>query len=362
VTEQRSGEIALNVLGKTETLATVKLPQARLGPLRAAAITPDFGWLLLSNQTRGAAWDLTHNVQTLEVRSFSGAWFGPDQFAYVDVPKFDEMDRQIMQLDLSFEKAKPGYKIGDEVARQYGPYILVTKKRRKQITGEILFSRDSLCLEMLLGRTFHETGSGLSDVDVELRDIRDGHIIWSRYFPHEMPSLSFGQGKLLLTWPLADAAARDELTNFSTLKNGADKSDYLLEQVPLQTNIPASGFLIKTNNGSFTIKHIFQIGNWVIASASGNQVFTYAVETGQVKAHLFGTSPSASSNGLLAIETEVGQIKLYDIATSQLKQQYTFSDPVSFKAFSPDGSRLFVITASQTAYILDLTKSSRPDA
>lgn len=145
-------------------------------------------------------------------------------------------------------------------------------------------------------------------------------------------------------------------------QSGADKSDYLLEQVSLQPNTPATGFLIKTNKGSFNVKHTFQVGDWVIASASGNQVFTYAVETGQVKSHLFGTYPSASSNGLLAIETEAGQIKLYDVATSQLKQQYTFSDPVSFKAFSPDGNRLLVITASQTVYILDLTKSSHPDA
>ena len=95
--------------------------------------------------------------------------------------------------------------------------------------------------------------------------------------------------------------------------------------------------------------------SWVIASASHNEILTYSVATGESKGHFFGTSPSASRTGLLAINGEIGQVNLYDMATSQLKQQYSFSDPVSFKTFSPDGNRLFVMTASQTAYILDVT-------
>lgn len=102
VTERLSGELALNVLGKTDAVATVKLPQARLGPLRAAAVSPDFNWLLLSNHTRGAVWDISHNIRTMEVRSFQGAWFGPDNAAYVDFPKFLEAEREIMRLNPVF--------------------------------------------------------------------------------------------------------------------------------------------------------------------------------------------------------------------------------------------------------------------
>jgi WD40 repeat protein len=78
------------------------------------------------------------------------------------------------------------------------------------------------------------------------------------------------------------------------------------------------------------------------------------MSSGQEKGHFFGTNPSASQNGLLALENQDGQLTIYDMASSQLKQQYTFADPISFKIFSPDGGRLFVVTASQTAYILDL--------
>jgi WD40 repeat protein len=123
----------------------------------------------------------------------------------------------------------------------------------------------------------------------------------------------------------------------------------------MQKGTPVAELVLKTNKGSFAVMHTLSVGDWVIASASGNQVLTYSTATGQKKGHFFGTSPSASTSGLLAVESEVGQINVYDMATSQLKQQYTFSDPVSFKRFSPDGTRLFVLTASQTAYILDVT-------
>jgi len=43
VTERLSGQLALNILGQTDTVATIKLPQARLGPLRAAAVSSRSG-------------------------------------------------------------------------------------------------------------------------------------------------------------------------------------------------------------------------------------------------------------------------------------------------------------------------------
>jgi len=99
-------------------------------------------------------------------------------------------------------------------------------------------------------------------------------------------------------------------------------------------------------------------GDWLIASATGNQVLTYSMASGQEKGHFFGTHPAASRNGLLALDSESGQLSVYDMKNSQLRQQYSFSDPVSLKAFSLDGSRLFVMTASQTAYILDLNATN----
>jgi len=88
--------------------------------------------------------------------------------------------------------------------------------------------------------------------------------------------------------------------------------------------------------------------------AGDNQVITYSLSTGEEKGHFFGDYPELSGNGLMALENEAGELSVYDLASSQPKQEYIFTDPVSLKRFSPDGKRLFVMTASQTAYILDL--------
>lgn len=354
VTERTSAELALNVVGKTDAVATVKLPQARLGPLRAAAVSPDFNWLLLSNRTRGAVWDVAHNIRTMELRSFYGAWFGPDQAAYLDFPKFMEAERGIVRVDPVLGGLAVGYKIGDENASQHGGYLLITKSKGGNSSGTIELSPQSLCLRMLFSRLFQVRGVAAADEDVEIRDVRDGHVVWSHYFPHEVPALSLGTEKALFRWPLVEAAGRDELAKFPALKTGADRTDYFLEQIDLQKNAPVAELVLKTNKGSFSVTQTFTEGDWLIASASGNQVLTYSMASGQEKGHFFGSHPLASHDGQLAIESESGQLSVYDMATSKLRQQYTFSDPVSFKTFSPDGSRLFVMTASQTAYVLDM--------
>jgi hypothetical protein len=317
VTERLSGQLALNILGQTDTVATVKLPQARLGPLRAAAVSSDFTWLLLSNHTRGAVWDLTHNIQTMEMRSFRGAWFGPDRLAYADFPRFEEMERHVMRLDPAFGAVAMGYKIGEEVTRQYGGYLLITKPKRGKAATQTSFTPETICWQVFLHGLSGLDTSRATDEDVELRDVRDGHVVWAHYFPQEVPSMSFGDGKVLFRWTLDSAAGRDELAKFPAFKAGAEKTDYFLEQVDMQKGTPVAEFVLKTNKGSFSVMHTLSVGDWVIASASGNQVLTYSTATGQEKGHFFGTSPCASTSGLLALESEVGHINVYDMATSQ---------------------------------------------
>lgn len=140
-------------------------------------------------------------------------------------------------------------------------------------------------MEMFLANFGLAHASRATDEDVELRDVRDGHVVWSRSFPHEVPALSFSADKVLLTWPLTDGVARDELSKFPQLKNTADKDDCLVEQIDLEKNAPVGAVVIKTNKGSFSLKHAFSHGDWVIATASGNQVLAYSLSTGQEKSH-----------------------------------------------------------------------------
>jgi WD40 repeat protein len=359
VTEQVTGELALhtldNLASNAPALAVAKLPQGRLAPLKAAAVSPDLNWMAISHGTRGAVWDIAHNIRTIELGSFHGAWFSSDQSVYVDLAKFDETDRAIARIDAPSGRGMVGYKIGDDIASQVGSYLVIQKPRTtERNNGPVFFSPRYACFQTIMQ---HLVGGGRStrrDEDVEIHDVRDGHLVWSRYFPNEVPGLSVGSS-VLLRWTLNNVAGREELAKYPELKSTAAETDYLLEQVDLHNDSVTNKLVIRTNKGSFAIEHVYEHGDWIVMSATGNQVITYSWSSGQEKGHFFGGDPVMSNTGLLAVQNEAGEVTVYDMASSQPKQEYVFTDPISLKTFSPDGKRLFVMTASQTAYILDLT-------
>ncbi len=359
VTEQITGELALhsleNLSADPPPSATVKLPQARLSPLRAIAVSPDFNWMAVSQSSRGAVWDLTHNIRTMELGSFHGAWFAPDQLFYVDLSKFMETERAIAQINPVMGHGTLGYKIGDAIASQHGPYIVMSKPRAlNKDVFDMAF--DFGCMQSILAQLLGlPTGPQSRNEDVELHDVRDGHLVWSHYFPKEVPTLSIESGKVLLRWSLKTVAGRDEISKYPDLKKFTTDDDYLLEEIDLHNDSVSGKLVIPTHKGSFTVQHAFSQDDWVVVSASGNQILTYSLASGQEKGHFFGANPWVSQNGLLAVENEASQLSIYDLASSQLKRQYSFEDPILYKDFSPEGKRMLVFTAAQTAYILDLT-------
>jgi WD40 repeat protein len=361
MTERTTGELALhtvdNLASNAAPLAVVKLPQGRLAPLRAAAVSPDFNWMAISHGTRGAVWDVTHNIQTAALASFHGAWFAADQSVYVDLAKFTETDRAIARINPASGLGTLGYKIVDEDARQFGSYLVISKPRSTSGNGGAFVSPRYHCFQTIMQHLVGSRASG-SDEDLEIRDVRDGHLVWSRYFPHEVPGLSVGSEKVLLRWPLSTTAGREELAKYPELSNSATETDYLLEQIDLHNDRVMNKVVIRTNKRSFAVEYVYSQGDWIIVSASGNQVLVYSLSTGQEKGHFFGGYPVLADTGLIALENEAGELTVYDIASSQAKQEYIFPDPISLKSFSPDSNRLFVMTASQTAYILDLNSKN----
>jgi WD40 repeat protein len=331
VHERIKGELSLDVIVPKQHLAVVQLPRSRLGRLSAAALSPDLRWMAFSNRSRGAIWDLSRNTQIMQVRPFRGAWYGNDQFFYVDFPKFGEAEREIGQLNTSNGAGTDGYKIGDGFAVQYGKYIVIqTPKGKSQFAS-----------------TF--------DANVEVRDVRDGQLLWSHYFEHEIPAFSFNSEAMLLGWPLSAKEGHDELQRSPELKHRADVDDYFCEVIDLRKNLVSGKLLVKTNKGSFKVEHAYVDGDWVVISANNNQIMTYSLATGEEKGHFFGTSPlSSSAGGVLAVENQAGQISLYDLMTSQLRQRYVFSDPVSLMQFSSEGKHFVVLTADQMSTRLTL--------
>ena len=213
VHERIKGELSLDLIEPKQHLAVVQLPRSRLGRLSATALSPDLRWMALSIRSRGAIWDLSQNTQIMQVRPFQGAWYGNGQFFYVDFPKFGDTAREIGLLDTSSGAGTDGYKIGEGVAVQYDKYIVIEIPRGKS----------------QFAPTFN--------TDVEVRGVRDGQLLWSHYFEHEIPSFSFSSDAMLLGWPLSAKEGHDELQRFPELKHGADVNDYFCEVIDLRQKL-----------------------------------------------------------------------------------------------------------------------------
>jgi hypothetical protein len=327
--ERLDGEVALFPVGESKPIATITLPQARLGKLRAAAVSSDLNWVAISNRSRGALWNVSTNVRVQYLRGFDGAWLTGDGLLYADFPKFQDTPRAVGIVPLTGGKTSESYKVGDIAAVQVGAFLVVTTPREKN--------------------------SNWNSV-VEVRDIASNKPLWSRHFSHEVPGWTpnSAAGTILLRWSLAEPGAHDELQSFPDLKGQASKEDDLFEVLDIHNGGILGKILVKTNKRSILPEGSFADGDWVVVSAAGNQVLAFSLASGAERGHFFGTHPLIlGSAGVLALENDAKEVDLYDLNSQQLRRRYIFADPVSVKQLSADGKRLLVLTASQTAYLID---------
>ena len=331
VNERLDGEIALYPVGKSDPTEVITLPEARLGKLRAAAISPDLDWIAVSNRSRAAVWNVAANVRTQHIRGFQGAWFSDSDVLYADFAKQQNLPRSIAAISPVGKSTSQTFQLDDIVASQRGAFLLVTTPKGK---------------------------GDFSDVDVEVRDITTNKALWSHHFAHELPGLSFNSqaSTVLMGWSVAAAGGHERLQAYPDIRSQASKEDYLFELVDLRQGAAMGKLLVKTNKRSVRLEGSVSDGDWVVLSAEGSQILTFSLSNGVERGRYFGTAPEViASAKLLALEKDAKELDLYDLESQQLKRKYVFSDPIALKRVSNDGKRIFVLTTSQTAYLLDTT-------
>jgi len=339
VTERVTGEIVLVDVDTKSQIADVTLPSGPLGNLRALAVSPDMQWLAVSEKTRGAVWNLSTNERTFYVHGFRSAFFGSDGLLYADFPEYDKSPRQFGQLDLAKHQVMPGFQPEKtEFVEQYGSVVVRLKRNTKSTDFRNIFS------------TF------------EILDVKTGQLLWTRDLTHgAFRSWRSPQGdSIVLDYPLSETSAQDELklhpdwsARFSAAKR--DPSVHLFEIVDARTGVANGAVLVDTNKRSFTIAAAAAAGDWLVLSDFSNRVLVYSISKGEEIGHIFGHGLAISQpTGTLEVENEPGQLILYDLATMEKRDTYTFSDRVVLTQFSKDGKQLLVLTANQFAYTLDL--------
>jgi WD40 repeat protein len=340
--ERRNGELALTDLkgGQPQVAA---LPQSPLGRIYAADVTPDFKWLAVSGYSRGAVWDLTQLSMVFHVRGFRGAYLGEDGIFYGDFPKLNDVERNVAHLNLATKTVATGPTIDDGIVKQFGAFVTRIKQAKK-------------------GSSYWE------NVTLDVLDARNYAQLWSVEFPKERPWfwVEPRDNTLTLLWTARSKAAAAEIKDNPVLQRQMaalkeKEGDYLIKTLDARTGKPLGQLMVETGKGSFRIKEVFTSGDWVVVVDTENRVLIYSLVDGHQAGKVFGKRPTITvATNLLSVETEEGVLAIYDLATFEKREQFTFSSPVAMTRFSPDGKRLFVLTANQTVHHLDVSSLAKP--
>ncbi len=338
VAERITGEIGLYTTEKNELLAVVNLPRNPIGRLRALAISKDFNWLAFSERSRGGIWDLKKGERVFFVRGFRGAHFNDAGEFYGDFPKFQEAERQIAFFNPKNKVASGGPELKDERASQYGQFLMVTKPAKKD-------------------------GGYFENLILEMRDTQTNNTLWTKQFGKEVPRywISSQEGTMVMSWPVASKTAQTEIKADPVLKEQLaamkeKEGDYFLQVIDARTGTLKGRLLVETGKGSFRIGSVFATNDLVVIADTTNRVLIYSLANGAQKGRLFGSRSAISkAANLICVENERGQLTVYDLASLEKRDQFTFTHPVSLALFSQDGKKLFAMTSNQTAYVLDVS-------
>jgi hypothetical protein len=346
IAENSSGEIGLFNLGNLNPETLVQFPVSPLGSLRAQAVSPDFRWLAVSGDTRGAVWDLASMKRLYFLRGFRGAFFDGNSAAYIDFPKSREVGRTIGRADLTSPKVDSAVAMEENSrATQYGPYLVTFRPNHKNIFLN-------------------------QDVTFEVADSRSGMILWTMNFPKEAPAVSIisNENRVILFWRATTDSARAEFKKnealgkqFSAMKD--QSGVFLLQVFEAGTGHILGSVLVDTGKGSFKPEGAYSSGDWLLVTDDQNRTLVYSIADGAMKGAVFGRrSILSSAAGLLASENEAGQLQMYGLPNLEKRSLVGLSSPIALDRFSPDGKRLFVLTNAQNAYVFDTTALAQPDS
>ena len=199
------------------------------------------------------------------------------------------------------------------------------------------------------------------NVRFELSNVIDGKIVFARDFPKEAPEYFFDSysGRLILYWTLGSEVGKARLKEDAALAArakalGNKDDDYLMEIVDCFAGKTIGTLLLETGKGSFRIESGHSEGDWLILHDSENRILAYSITEGTLRQRFFGSAIAINpSKNQIVVENYPGELTFYDLVSGDSQRQLTFGTGAAFLRFSLDGTKLFVLDGSQTAYVFD---------
>jgi hypothetical protein len=174
------------------------------------------------------------------------------------------------------------------------------------------------------------------------------------------------EGKMVLAWKATAKAVHEEAQSNPQVRQRLegvklDPFDDFLEVIDARTGKYLGSLLVDTGKGSYFLRGATAAGDWVGVTDNQNRTLLYSLLSGEAKGRFFGTQPAIlPSAGLLALQNERGHLSLYDLSSMESVDEFVFPSALVYKAFGAEGKRLFVLTADQTTYTLDLAPEFAP--
>ncbi len=352
-------------------VATIDIPSPTIGGLRAAEVSNNFNWLVLSSTTRGGLWNLADGDLKLQVTGFRGGIVGDDGAAVAEFPKFEEETHSLVLLNPITKNAGVIRDLPDTGARQYGRFVLVmTSLDPKPVAEKKDEDKNKGRRKSELSRpTFDTGGVNLNEnVRWELKDFVSEKVIWKREFPKQAPYYSFDRfsGRLILYWFLGLDAGKTRLKESPELaakaaRLGNKQSDYLLEVVDAFAGKELGSILLETGKGSFYLGSAISECDTLVLYDSEDRLLVYTISTGELKHRFFGKYAAMSpAKNHLAIENFPGEVTIFDLVSGERLGGLNIRGRAALIRFNLDGTRLFVLSDRQTAYVIDVKTATMP--
>lgn len=364
--ESGKGGVTVGEIG-SPTVESIDLPEATLPYVEVARFSPDGRYLALSNENRGAIWDITANKRMVLTRSFRGAWF--DQSGH-DQPSPNPAnlgDGGQLYLQLPAGQARLGQNLRFAMkagsAAESGKYDY---QRRQMLDVSVKLVTDE-----------HDN-DGDPVGTLAVYDDKTGNLLWKRKFGKDLPAVrQYEPGVLVLNWAMEGETAWDEITHSSPVTRTSDEArnehrGMLTELVDSQTGAvlrqvvspqALTEYWWQTTASGSDDRSAAAFGNLVVVHGKHTGNTVYDAKTG-ARLMAFWGRPIAGNDkmGLLAVRNREQELTVYEAATGREVLHVTLDTAVRAAEFLPEKKQLLAVTSNQTVYTLNVAGDGKQPA
>lgn len=378
------GLVSIFRTGERVPHASTPLPRAPLGILQVAAVSPDLRTLFLSSEGRAAVWDIASGNLLDSYSGLAGAWCDASASCYLHFLEQGSVPARVEKMDLTKSAVLPSTPSAapspDNVSSQSPATTSTapdTTQRLRQAwpvpasaSGQQPPDQYVSSGPVLLHITRYPSSALPYNSILQALDIMSGKLLWSRMLESGLPIPFVNpQGdRMVFAWRAETpgargAAARNPSAREALQKAKLQAQDTFFEIVDARSGKMLGGTVVQSSAGPERFDCAFSAGDWLVTSRDANRLVIQSISTGEEKGRTFGYFPAiAPENGLLAVADGASTLTLYTLSKFEKRSTYHFPNPVAYARFTGDGKRLFVLTAHQVAYILDVSGKSEAAA